>query len=170
MKKSKRVLFSGLIVASLAATMAYADGQNGKATCEKWVGDYNDVHCAYISGLESGNGIGRYIKQYDSMEDMSYTRCITADLVVDDVMQEMAEYYVGTRSVEYSICTDAKAEHCEPVGTDSYSVAKSGEKYVGTPALFAIDLSAVKDKYAECRVSDREVNPAMKPPFTSKKR
>ena len=150
MKKNKLLLLSIVALAAIANSPAYADDESAQATCERWIGDYKDVHCTYVSGLAADSNKGRYIKHYDSSMGVSYTRCVTADTVEDEIYQSDAEYFVGTRSVQYSICSDANAEHCEPVGTDTYTIAKDGETYVGTPATYGIDISAVKDKYPEC--------------------
>ncbi|HSW71603.1 MAG TPA: hypothetical protein VLH77_06460 [Gammaproteobacteria bacterium] len=131
---------------------------SAKTICEKWVSNYNDVHCTYVTGLESNTNIGRYIKHYDSNQDISYTRCVTADTVEDDIFQGVAEYYVGIRRVEYSICSDAKAESCEPLGTDAFNIINDGDKYFGTPSTYAINLTAVKDRYPSCI----PINPSLK--------
>lgn len=140
-----RLFMAALPLALIGTT--YADGQ---AFCEKWVNQYNDVHCTYVSGLASETKKGRYIKHYDSNNNSSHTRCVTSDQVEDDIYQSIAEDYIGTHQVHYFICTDAKGEQCEALGVDTYTIARNGENYVGTPTSYAIDLSAVKSKYPEC--------------------
>ncbi|HSW70778.1 MAG TPA: hypothetical protein VLH77_02235 [Gammaproteobacteria bacterium] len=171
MKKSKMLALSALTSAALASSVVFANEfEDGKATCERWVKDYNDVHCVYATGLDNSYYSGRYVKYYNSKEDFSYTRCLTNDSVEDDISQDMAEYSVGNQTVEYSICTNAKAEQCEPVAVDTYNIAKNGDTYVGTPTTYAIDLSAVKDKYPACNGLHWGVKQGVKLSFKGEKR
>lgn len=170
MKRNNLHLLAVLVFVAFASPTALALDEDGKATCERWLKDYNDAHCAYFSGLDGAPDAGRYIKHYNSKEEISYTRCITANTVEDDIFQEVAGDYVGTNLVEYSICSDPKGENCELVGLDSYTIAKDGEKYIGTPAMFAIDLSTVKDKYPACKGFAMNFKRSVNLPSTSKKR
>jgi hypothetical protein len=170
MKKTNLFLFSLIALTAFIQLPAHAEGNDdsGKATCEQWVNEYSDVHCTYVSGLPHDYQ-GRYIKHYNPTEKVSYTRCVSADMVESDIYQNEAEWYLGTHNVQYSICTDANAEHCEPLATDTFTIAKDGENYVGQPTTYGIDVSAVKDKYPACSGFEPNLKHTIKLPIKAKR-
>lgn len=169
MKKNKLFLLSLVALAALVNIPAYAQDEDAKTTCERWIGDYHDLHCTYVSGLPADSSKGRYIKHYDSTLDISYTRCVSADTVENDISQNEGEFFIGTQNVQYSICTDANAEHCEPLGMDTFTIARDGENYVGTPTTYSINVSAVKDKYPACNGFGMITKQEVKLPFKTKR-
>ena len=51
----------------------------------------------------------------------------------------------------FYICTDATGTTCELIGTDSFAVVKTENKYISDPKYFEVNLAAVKDKYPKCK-------------------
>lgn len=143
--KHKLLLLS--MITALSSSIAFA---NGKEQCENWITLYNDVHCTYVSGLTDTWRDGRFIKRYDTTKQVTFTRCITGAALEHDIYQDNAEYFLGSNTIKYSICTDASGDSCEPIGTDTFVISKNGDTFVGEPTSYAIDLANVQDKYQPC--------------------
>jgi|GEM_PF-6676508 len=107
----------------------------------------NYVHCAYLSGLDHHSA--RYIKIYYPQYNYSSTSC-TSDTGAYFVSQTSASHNMGTRTQTYYICSDALGAQCELLGSDTYTIFKSGSSYSSEPKLYTINVSAVKNKYPSC--------------------
>lgn len=141
MQNAKISLCALIILSALSSISCYA----GKELCPK-----DAVHCSYVSGLSSDLNDGRFVKLSNSK--VSLVVCFNSyGLAFLD--QDSAGKYVGINSDQYSICSDAQGKNCEPIGLDTFVIAKNVNSYSAEPKFYAIDLSTVKNKYPACGLS-----------------
>jgi len=142
------LLFIPLLLNLIFLNSAFAN----KKVC---IEAFNYAHCAYISGLNDNEA--RYIKYNASQLHHSKTKCMnSADYYA--LSQNLAPRYMGNNIINYYICSDELGTQCELLGSDNFTIYKSWFSYSSEPLNYAIDLSAVKDKYPACKTDTKTVS------------
>lgn len=139
----KRTLSTlALVTTALVAncSLAYANQSDCKA---------NALHCAYVSGLNSGNlQDGRWMKISSTGGEFGVT-CVNNTGTFE--IYEDSSLKAGTQTWQFSLCKDASGNGCTLVGIDTFNITKnSNGTHSISPQYYNINAKSYAAQFPSC--------------------